>query len=168
MKTLLLALLVTISYSQELKWTKHDILNLSQSQKEILDISYLTGSLKGYGLELAAIALVENSLKMKDYNVNHICGPHQVNARIANVSCKLLEDNPYLSSKLALDNLLYWEYRTIYNRKTNTKIHIKRSKKRMLQMYNDGYMDTKFGKETHLKKLYQAMSLLKTYYFKED
>lgn len=161
---LALYLALTLTFSFSYSFTKQDYKNFSKSQKEMLEQIYMIGETKGYGLTLMAMAIAENSARMKDNNPNHICGPLQVNIHLAKASCEALETNVYYSSYLALNNLLFWEYRTIYNRETNTKKEVKRSWRKMIEMYNNGYMNTKFAKEVHVKKVVTIYKVLKEIY----
>lgn len=96
--------------------TKHDIKNFSKEQIEVLNVSYQVGDYysveEDMGFILAAISFVENSSRMKDSNINHICGPHQINIHLNKVSCEVLENSVFASAISSLRNLEFWKYET--------------------------------------------------------
>lgn len=128
MKLFLVLLLATFTFAD---W-EPDI--STDKQYEVIAMSYFVGEEKGLGLELAAISLVETQAGLLSFKNNHICGPHQIDIRYADVPCKTLESNPYVSAKLALENLLSWRY-GIY---TDGTVFI-RPMDKMIRMYNVGY-----------------------------
>lgn len=164
-KLLALSLLTTSLLAWD--FTKEDLANFSPAQMEVITTSILVGETKGYGLTLAAISIVENMARMKDTNNNHICGPHQVDINYSKAKCKTLESNAFYSAKLALNNLLHWEYRTYYNRATNRRTRVKRSWRQMIAMYCVGYTNDPHG-PIYANRVAKAYKILKENLWKNN
>ena len=101
------------------------------------------------GLYLMAIAIVETRAGKRDFNVNHICGAHQLDINYAKVSCSVVESNHYVSAKLALANLLFWKEGRTWDK--------------ALKMYNVGYTNHPHGKE-YLRRIKLTIRILEKHY----
>lgn len=123
-------------------WTfnQDDYNSLTDAQKTIIKNSYNIGAPYNLGYTLAALAIVETRAgDVKDSSNNRICGPHQIDVKVAleqlgskgdyKKLCKTVQSHSILSSHLALLNILYW------------KKHSK-GYKQMINRYNRGWKRT--------------------------
>jgi len=125
----------TLLYSSSLlawNFNQDDYNRLSEKQKVVIKDSYVVGELYNLGYTLAALSIVETRAgEYKDSNNNRICGPHQIDVKVAleqtnskgdyKKLCKNVQNHSILSSHLALRNLIYWKkhskgYRQMVNR----------------------------------------------------
>jgi hypothetical protein len=156
-------ILISIVYSNLLSWdfNDEDYLKLSERQLKTLSVIYMTGQEKGLGIEMVALAIVENHAKLIDNNINHICGVMQIDIRYTKTNCNALESNPYYSAKVALRELLFWKTKTL---KVNGElINFKRTDYDMFRMYNVGYTKHKHGK-VFVKKVFKTIKIIEKYY----
>ena len=144
---LILFLTLSICLSFGWEFNKTHLENLTEQQKEILRISYLVGAEKDLGLTLASIAVVETRVGKFDFTNNHICGVHQININYVKAKCKVVESNPYISAKLARDNLMFW-----------LKIR-KGDLKKAIRMYNVGYLNHPH-QYVYLNRVYKVKKVL--------
>ena len=140
MKYLLIVLTPCIMFAWS--FTQADFNNLSDAQLRIIKDSYHAGKPYNLGISLAALSIVETRAgEYKDTSNNRICGPHQIDVLVAleqNNSkgspkklCKEVQRHSKLSSKMALDNLIYWKQNSKglkqainrYNRGWNRSAH---------------------------------------------
>lgn len=160
-RLLLLILVPILGFSWN--FTKADYYSLNEKQLEVLEISQLVGEQKGYGRTLRVIAIIETIAGKLHRKKNNICGPHQV--AVSSVKkrhpelegtqkeiCETIKDNPYVSAKLSLEEIMYW-----------SKVY-KGNKEKIVKAYNGGWDTTQHGDEyySRFKKVDKVLKQIDT------
>lgn len=149
---ILMSALGLFASTESSKWsfTTEDLYTMDDKEKEVLRIAREVGYANGLGDALVHIAGVETRMGSVKSTVKTHCGSMQISTKWAGVSCRVLENNAYLSMELAVKNLKGW------------LVYYKGDMKKAMMAYNGGYGYDPFGKgKEYLSRINQVKYALR-------